>query len=677
MKTFSLKSLILILIAGSLLACVKEDLEKSDSAASSKQYTRAYGDKSPKVIAIIETNDTDPRNVLSYHLGTSADGPLFFDIVEFFAANIHKDANNNPTIYFNPELAPLMADTATYVKPLKDAGLKVVLSILGDWQGIGVANMTESQADKFTDILVHIVKTYGLDGVSFDDEYANYGNLIDGSYGRIIEQLRTKLDAEFPDTHKLIGVDQWGNYNQIDAEAGAMIDYVYHGTFGPNVFIASPSVSGVIQDRFSPQTLNLNLQYIQYFLNQIKIRSAQAANQEYNFITTYDLRVSTDCNPLSVLQSIAEGAYNSTVTYDGTAYEQDWTFTPGGHEITHEDVLNSNPNPDPDPEPEPDPDPDPEPEPEPGIEFPSIPNVDHGNRTPLNMTTVYVNTTNPLNAKSYYLTDTISNSSEPFLDLCVLDAGKIHKSSDNMPTLYLDSDMNHVLANADTYIRPLQEKGIKVLLRILGDGQDMGVANMNDNQAEAFTDILVWVVGSYGLNGITFDDQYSEYSGMVYNSYGNIILKLREKFDTYFPDENRLITVREWGNYNQISALAGAALDYADHGMYGPNIFMSSSSISGVTNDRWSPQALKISYNYSILYRNLVKTRSMQASQGGYGVISTDDMRSADDIDPLNVFVKIAEGSFGKTVTYDGNNYAKNWISSGSQTITHNDCDLP
>ena len=677
MRTFSLKSLFLILIAGSLLACVKEDPEKSDSSTSSKQYTRAYGDKSPKVIAIIETNDTDPRNVLSYHLGTSADDPLFFDIIEFFAANIHKDANNDPTIYFNPELAPLLADTATYVKPLKDAGLKVVLSILGDWQGIGVANMTESQADKFTDILVHIVKTYGLDGVSFDDEYANYESTVADSYGRIIEQLRTKLDAEFPDTHKLIGVDQWGNYNQIDAEAGAMIDYVYHGMFGANVFYTSSSISGVTQDRFSPQTLDLNLQYNTFYLLQIKNRSAQAANQEYNFITTYDLRVATDCNPLPVLQSIAEGAYNSTVTYDGTAYEQDWTFTPGGHEITHEDVLNSNPNPDPDPEPEPDPDPDPEPEPEPGIEFPSIPNVDHGNRTPLNMTTVYVNTTNPLNAKSYYLTDTISNSSEPFLDLCVLDAGKIHKSSDNMPTLYLDSDMNHVLANADTYIRPLQEKGIKVLLRILGDGQDMGVANMNDNQAEAFTDILVWVVGSYGLNGITFDDQYSEYSGMVYNSYGNIILKLREKFDTYFPDENRLITVREWGNYNQISALAGAALDYADHGMYGPNIFMSSSSISGVTNDRWSPQALKISYNYSILYRNLVKTRSMQASQGGYGVISTDDMRSADDIDPLNVFVKIAEGSFGKTVTYDGNNYAKNWISSGSQTITHNDCDLP
>lgn len=34
-------------------------------------------------------------------------------------------------------------------------------------------------------------------------------------------------------------------------------------------------------------------------------------------------------------------------------------------------------------------------------------------------------------------------------------------------------------------------------------------------------------------------------------------------------------------------------------------------------------------------------------------------------------------GVIGKAATYDGNSYAKNWISTGSQTITRNDCDLP
>lgn len=280
MRTFSLKSLFLILIAGSLLAWVKEDPGKLDSTTSSKQYTRAYGDKLSKVIAIIETNDTDPRNVLSYHLETSADGPLFFDIVKFFAANIHKDANNNPTIYFNSEQAPLMADTVTYVKPLKDAVLKVVLSILGDWQGIGVANMTEFQADKFTDILVLIVKTYGLDGVGFDDEYANYhyGNLIDGSYGHIIEQLHTKLDAEFSGTHNC------------------------------HILI----------------------------LNQVRIRSMQASQGGYGVISTDDMRSADNIDPLNVFAKIAEGAFEKTATYDGNNYAKN-RISSGSQTISRND----------------------------------------------------------------------------------------------------------------------------------------------------------------------------------------------------------------------------------------------------------------------------------------------------------------------------------------------------
>lgn len=83
MKTFSFKSLFLILITGLLLACVKEEPEKSDSTTSPKQYTRAYGDKSPKVIAIIETNDTDPRNVLSYHWGLRRTGLCFLILSSF------------------------------------------------------------------------------------------------------------------------------------------------------------------------------------------------------------------------------------------------------------------------------------------------------------------------------------------------------------------------------------------------------------------------------------------------------------------------------------------------------------------------------------------------------------------------------------------------------------------
>ena len=64
----------------------------------------------------------------------------------------------------------------TYVKPLQDKGIKVLLTVLGDWQGIGVANMNDTQTTQFAKILAHAVEKYGLDGIGFDDEYANYSS---------------------------------------------------------------------------------------------------------------------------------------------------------------------------------------------------------------------------------------------------------------------------------------------------------------------------------------------------------------------------------------------------------------------------------------------------------------------------------------------------------------------
>jgi len=130
-----------------------------------------------------------------------------------------------------------------------------------------------------------------------------------------------------------------------------------------------------------------------------------------------------------------------------------------------------------------------------------------------------------------------------------------------------------------------------------------------------------------------------------------------------------LITVRQWGNYGQISLEAGAAFDYADHGSYGANVFSTSSYIAGMTNERWAPQSIEISVNYNAISLTQIKKRSKQAVTGNYGVIMTDDMRSANDVDPLNVFMKIAEGAFMANATYNGTAYAKDWTPIGNKTI--------
>ena len=208
-KTFKLMAA-LVMGAGMMFSCQQAEEPTMDKAQEPVVETRAYGDKTPTVTIYVETNDVNPLNAGDYKL---PDGTAYADIVEFFASNIHKRTVNGvvePTLYLNDKMTNLLENGGAqkYVKGLQDKGIKVVLTVLGDWQGIGVANMNDTQTTKFAKILAHAVEKYGLDGIGFDDEYSNYSSsLISGSFGSIITKLRNLMPAG-----KLITVFQWGNY---------------------------------------------------------------------------------------------------------------------------------------------------------------------------------------------------------------------------------------------------------------------------------------------------------------------------------------------------------------------------------------------------------------------------------------------------------------------------------
>lgn len=292
----------------------------------------------------VETNDVNPLNALCWEMN----GEKFIDILNLFASNIHKDADGYPTVYLNDKLTRILepdpANPTTtgfhkYVKPLQEEGIKVCMTSLGDWQGIGVANLTPEMADRYADILVYCVDRYGLDGINFDDEYANYSSTIYNSYSHVIKALRAKLDAKFGAGNKLITVFQWGNYNQIDVTAGGMIDYADHGSFGANVFFPSSSILGITNSRWMPQAINLGYSYNVLNRTQITNNSSDTASGNYAGIMMFNLRPSNDVSPQSVFQAIANGAYNSaTVSSVSSPYTQDWEFIPSGFELTKDNV---------------------------------------------------------------------------------------------------------------------------------------------------------------------------------------------------------------------------------------------------------------------------------------------------------------------------------------------------
>lgn len=318
------------MLLAAAVSCQKaEPLAETDAANAA--LTRAY-DMTPKITIYVETNDVNPLNAGDYLL---SDGTPYASIVELFASNIHAETVGGivrPTLYLNDKMTNLLENGGAekYIKPLQDKGIKVLLTVLGDWAGIGLANMNDTQAEQFAKILAYAVEKYGLDGIGFDDEYANYSTaLVRGSFGNIITKLHGLMPAD-----KLITVFQYGNCgaSQIDATAGALIDYVYTNFSRYNTYI---EVAGVTKAHYAPEAINLG-----YISNVSAYGDAayNAAENGYGAIMHFNLRRTSDVNPLPLFKAIADGAYGETVTCENGNRPQDWTFVPGGFTISIDDV---------------------------------------------------------------------------------------------------------------------------------------------------------------------------------------------------------------------------------------------------------------------------------------------------------------------------------------------------
>lgn len=123
----------------SIFACNKIEAPQVNNAPE-VPATKALGDKTPMLAVYVETNDVNPLNAGDYYFGD--DYTTFIDIVELFASNIHKDASGNPTLYLNDKLTPVLENGGVekYVRPLQEKGIRVLLSVIGNWQHIGLAN---------------------------------------------------------------------------------------------------------------------------------------------------------------------------------------------------------------------------------------------------------------------------------------------------------------------------------------------------------------------------------------------------------------------------------------------------------------------------------------------------------------------------------------------------------
>ncbi|WP_418683895.1 glycosyl hydrolase family 18 [Alistipes putredinis] len=315
-----------------MFSCQQAEEPTMDKTQEPVVKTRAYGDKTPKVAIYVETNDVNPLNAGDYLL---SDGTTYADIVEFFAANLNKETVNGvvrPTLYLNDKMTNLLENggAATYVAGLQAKGIKVVLTILPNWQNIDFTSLNDTQADQLATILAYAVNKYGLDGIGFDNEYGGTVTTVSGSFGNLISKLRDKLPAG-----KLITLFQYntGGSSQINATAGAKLDYVY-SNFGYNTYI---STSGVTKERYAP--LSINLGSIGSNVSYYGDRAYDLTEAGYGAIMHFNLRTRNESDPLPLFNAIADGAWGETVTCENGNRPQDWTFVSSGYTITYDEAT--------------------------------------------------------------------------------------------------------------------------------------------------------------------------------------------------------------------------------------------------------------------------------------------------------------------------------------------------
>lgn len=146
-------------------AAFQEGMERVSYCVERKRLPRTM-----RQVVFLEVNNCNPLNILEYRL---SDATPFFDAVVLFAANINYNAEEDRVfLNNNPNVQALLDESETYLQPLREAGIKVYLGLLGNHDMAGLAQLSNWGAHIWANEVAEACAEYGLDGVNLDDEYS-------------------------------------------------------------------------------------------------------------------------------------------------------------------------------------------------------------------------------------------------------------------------------------------------------------------------------------------------------------------------------------------------------------------------------------------------------------------------------------------------------------------------
>ncbi|KAI9693429.1 MAG: hypothetical protein M1820_009305 [Bogoriella megaspora] len=248
---------------------------------------------------------------------------------------------------------------------------------------------------------------------------------------------------------------------------------------------------------------------------------------------------------------------------------------------------------------------------------------------------------NPISNVGRY---TLADGSNTF-DIAIIFAANINYNGSSA-VLFNNDQVQATLNDAANQIKPLQAKGIKVLLSILGNHQGAGFANFASQAAAAdFAAQVSNELNRYGLDGVDLDDEYADYGNNGTpqpndQSIGWLISALRSALG------DKLITFYNIGpssdSLSTSDASIGSQLSYAwnpYYDMYSPP------NIPGLAKSQLSPAAVDI----PTTPESDAVSLAQRTISDGYGVFMTYDLGNGDNSAYLS---GITQALYGQATTY-------------------------
>jgi hypothetical protein len=267
-----------------------------------------------------------------------------------------------------------------------------------------------------------------------------------------------------------------------------------------------------------------------------------------------------------------------------------------------------------------------------------------------------INDTNPLANLAF----TLKSNGKPLIDMVVLFANNmIFNHEEKRMIIKQNNNIQYCLDNKEKYIKPLQDRGIKVIMGILSGR----LGQLPKENAIRFAKETKAYVDAFGLDGVFLDEEYGNNNfpaevGFVNAAKANSA-RVAYEMKQAMPEKD--IIAYAYGAYYGLPEVDGVQsgdyIDYALHD-YGRGSDLSS-DFPGMTKDRMGLYSQEFRRGYFASEGNLEFIRD-----NGYKMHMIFAMKIDDDgfeSRQLPALEKIASKFYDDEVVWDGKKYKKDW----------------